>query len=110
MSCTSQTYNLPCHTSGDTFDGVQFSVLLNSVAVNLTGAIMVMKVYDNYKKNVLTINSGAGITTLNATGGVFQIDAQRILLAAQIYFYEIEIIFVDLSVKTYIKGTWTISQ
>lgn len=111
MSCNSQSYDFPCHTTGDTFDGVQFTCTLNSAPINLTGALIVMNIYIKTKPNILTLASSinGGITILAAVNGVFQIDPQIINIPANKYDYEIKINFADATVKTYIEGTWTIS-
>lgn len=110
MVCNDGIVELPCHTSGDTFDGFEFTIQLDSIPIDLAGALISMSV--SFANTVfLTLNSSnGGITITDATNGVFQVDEQIISLPPQNYFYEIKIVFYDGSIKTYVKGKWKILQ
>jgi hypothetical protein len=100
-----KSYNFPDHKSGDTFGGVQFELLVNAVAKNLTGAVIDMEI------NSQTFSTETGeIEITNAAGGIFQFKSQIVDLPVGNYFYEITIIFSDTSVKTYIDGYWRIIE
>lgn len=104
-------YNLSNHKSGDTFDGVDFTVTVNAAPLDLTGATITMTVKKDSCKGqtVLTLTNGSGLTVTNAANGQFEIDEQIINLPADTYYYEITFTLADTSVKTYISGYWTIT-
>lgn len=96
-------YNMPLHRSGDTFEGVQFDVVVNGVAANLTGATIVM----SFAKTSNTLSS-PGQIEISATPGRFIIRRQVISLPVGLHDYKIKIVFADGTSKTYIKGQWRI--
>jgi len=102
-------YNLPITKSGDTFDGITFNIEVNSVALDITNSVIIMQLR---QKNELKkeLRTGSGLTITNGVGGIFQINALIIDLLAGVYDYDIQIIFTDGTVKTYISGTWTITK
>jgi hypothetical protein len=99
---------------GDTFDAVEFEMKLNNVAVNLTGAVIVMDLKHGLMSStetpVLTLTSvaSAGITITAPTLGKFKINSQIIDIEVGYYNYDITITFADGSVKTYISGEFKI--
>jgi hypothetical protein len=100
------------HIKGDTFEAVNFAVLKNTVALNLTGAVIKMQL----KKEcggvaILSFTSvaSAGLTITNAAGGLFRINKQIINIPEYNYLYDIEITFADGSVKTWVDGNFTIN-
>jgi hypothetical protein len=102
-------YNFPDHIKGDTFNGVQFEVLVNTIALNLTGASIKMQMrYTPTSVSVKEFNTTSGITITDATAGKFKINKQIIDIAFKKYFYDIEITLQTGEVYTYIKGTWNI--
>jgi hypothetical protein len=105
-----QAYNFPDHVKGDTFNGITFTVTLNSIALPLTGATIKMQlrklITDPVALELSTINNKIQIT--NAPGGVFAIMPQIIDIATQNYIYDIEITLQDGTIKTYISGKWKI--
>lgn len=108
-----QTYNIPDHVKGDTFEGVQFNVTVNGSALNLTGATIKMQLKPNANPGTtatLTLDTTDGITITDAVNGQFEIDQQVIDIAADCYYYDIQITLSGGSVKTYIKGNWNITQ
>lgn len=106
-----QTYNIPDQYKGDTFKGLTFEVIVNNVAKNLTNTEIKIEFRRDGKTGaqakILTV--GNGITKTDATAGKFSIDAFVVNLAAGVYYYDVQ--FIDAGViKTYIQGTWTITQ
>lgn len=106
------TYDFPDHIKGDTFEGVQFTVTVNSVALDLTGATIKMQVRKSPTSAVIDTytTTGGHLTITNAAGGIFTFDEQIISLASAKYYYDIQITLADATVKTYISGYWTITQ
>jgi hypothetical protein len=99
------------HIKGDTFEAVNFAVLKNTVALNLTGAVIKMQL----KKEcggvaILSFTSvaSAGLTITNAAGGLFRINKQIINIPEYNYLYDIEITFADGSVKTWVEGNFVV--
>jgi len=99
------------HIKGDTFEAVNFAVIKNSVVLNLTGAVIKMQL----KKEcggvpILSFTSvaSAGLTITNAASGLFKINKQIINIAEYNYLYDIEITFVDGTVKTWVEGNFVV--
>jgi hypothetical protein len=104
------SYNFT-HIKGDTFEEVQFDIVKNSVALNLTGAIIKMQLRTECGGLValnLTSVANAGITITNAVGGLFKINKQIINIASGMYEYDLQITFSDGTVKTWLSGDFLI--
>lgn len=101
------------HIKGDTFEAVNFQMLVNSVALNLTGCTLRMQLRKEYGGVIflaLTSVASAGITITNPTSGIFSINRQIINLDAYNYIYDIELIKADGTVKTYVSGNFSITN
>ncbi len=94
------TYDIAAR-QGDTWDGASFTIRVNGVLKNLTGAVVVMLVSDNHG-TLLSLEPIVTIT--NAVDGVFQVDPQILPLKRGVYSHTIRITFLDGSVKTWIFG------
>ena len=108
-------YDIPKTVKGDTFDGVLFTVTLNSTALDLTNAVIKMDLRliatDTPPVLSLTSVADAGLTILvPETDGKFKINEQVIDINAGIYKYDVEITFPDNTVRTYFGGNWEIIQ
>lgn len=105
-------YDFKNHKKGDTFEGVAFTVTKNGSALDLTGASIRMQLREKSETGTLgaTYTDGDGITITDPTNGVFTFDKQIIDIRAQKYYYDIEITLASGDVKSYIYGTWTITQ
>ena len=101
------------HIKGDTFEAVNFELLVNTVALNLTGCTLRMQLRKEYGGIVylsLTSVASAGITITSAASGLFKINKQVINIEAANYIYDIELIKADGTVKTYISGNFLITN
>jgi hypothetical protein len=101
------------HIKGDTFEAVNFAMILNSTVLNLTGCTLRMQLRKEYGGVIflsLTSVASAGITITNAAGGLFRINRQIINIDAANYIYDIELIKSDGTVKTYISGNFSITN
>ena len=101
------------HIKGDTFEAVNFQMLVNSVALNLTGCTLRMQLRKEYGGVIflaLTSVASAGITITNPSSGIFAINRQIINLDAFNYIYDIELIKADGTVKTYVSGNFVITN
>lgn len=106
-----QEYNIPDILKGDTYDGVEFEVLVNSVAKDLTSTVIRCMFRRETKKGavVKTVFNGSGITKTDAANGLFQIDSFTVDFPVGTYYYDIQ--FNDSGViKTYVGGTWNVIQ
>ena len=101
------------HIKGDTFEAVNFQMLVNTIPLNLTGATLRMQLRKEYGGVVflsLTSVASAGITITTAASGLFRINKQIINIDAANYIYDIELIKADGTVKTYISGSFSITN
>ena len=101
------------HIKGDTFEAVNFQMIVNSVALNLTGCTLRMQLRKEYGGIVylsLTSVASAGITITTAATGLFKINKQIINIDAANYIYDIELIKADGTIKTYISGNFYVTN
>ena len=120
------------HIKGDTFEAVNFQMLVNTVPLNLSGCTLRMQLKKEYSGTVylylnsiytsdtssitadsgtpIDLYSGGGITITNATSGLFKINKQIIDIEAGNYIYDIELDKPDGTVKTYISGNFLITN
>ncbi len=110
----SQTYDFPDHRKGDTFAGVQFTIVKNGSPLDLTGASLRMEMREltptGSVGDTFTDDSDGGLTITDAANGVITFDEQVVDILAMLYYYDIEITLSNGDVKTYIVGTWIIIQ
>jgi hypothetical protein len=108
------TYNFPTHKKGDTMREVVFTVTVNAVALNLTGASIRMDLRSQEKALLQRFTTHAtidpGLTITNATAGQFKFNQQTVDVKAGTHDYDIEFALADGTIVTYITGTWTITQ
>ena len=108
------TYNFPAHIKGDTMEAVTFTITVNGVALDLTGASAKMDVRTKDKGNKLkryTTTANDGLTIVApATDGKLRFDKKIVDLVAGVHKHDIEITLFDGSVKTYISGDFPITQ
>jgi hypothetical protein len=101
------------HKKGDTFEAVNFQMLVNTVPLNLTGATLRMQLRKEYGGVVflsLTSVASVGITITTPASGLFKINKQIINLDSANYIYDIELIKADGTIKTYISGNFYITN
>jgi hypothetical protein len=101
------------HIKGDSFEAVNFALLVNTVDLNLTGCTLRMQLRKEYGGIVylsLTSVASAGITITTAASGLFRINKQIINIDAANYIYDIELIKADGTVKTYISGNFYVTN
>ena len=106
--------NIDDQYKGDTYDGVQFTLLNteDSSPIDITGAAIKTQFRYNSKigKVQKEITNGAGITISDATNGVFSIDPFLIDWPANTYYFDVEMTFPNGVVRTYIQGTIKVIQ
>jgi hypothetical protein len=113
----SDKYNFPDHENGNTFDGLNFEVLIGGVAKSLVGASIVMTC-----DSMVFSTTGGHLVINDGAAGKFQFAKQIVtfpqvrsaypayIVQSNTYNYEITITYSDGDVKTYIEGTWTITE
>jgi len=104
------TYNFPNHLKDDTFQGVTFTVLVNSVPLDLTDSSIRMGLRGAGGSLEKTFVVGSGITLTMPASGIFTFNKQIIDLPAQTYTYDIQFTLNTGEVYTYISGEWMIVQ
>ena len=103
------TYDFPDHESGDTFEGVTFTVTVNDAVLNLTDATIVATFSAN-GKTYTPSTTGGELTITNAVAWIFTFDKQVISYCPATYSYEMVFTLSTGDVKTYIEGTWKITR
>jgi hypothetical protein len=102
------------HIKGDTFESVDFSIKVDGAALDLTGAVirMQLKKTQDLTFAYLSLTSVAddGITITDPAGGLFKINQQIIDIEVFNYAYDIELALSSGVVKTYVSGTFAITQ
>jgi len=108
-------YNLPDHTKGDTFLGVEFEVIVNSVAINVADYDIKLQVRkDPIKTSKVLLELSTENDRLErlepTTDGKFKIVEWVVDIPAGEYVYDVQFTKLDDggAIRTWIKGTWTI--
>ncbi len=97
------TYNITT-IAGDTIEEIAFTVTVDSVALDLTGADIVV----NSQPAGINLAVGAGITVTSAAAGQFKINSQILSTNPGTYNYFVKFFLADGTVQTYITGLWTV--
>jgi hypothetical protein len=96
---------------GDTFAEVPFQINVNTVPLNLAGALIRMQLRTDYGGIVyqeFTSINNEGITITNAANGEFKINETIINLDSRAYKYDIEITLSNGEVNTWISGVFSV--
>ncbi len=107
-------YDPPRVRTGDTFNGILFTILVNNVALDLSGDCSIrmdlraLPTSTTYVKRFST-TPGIGITILDVAG-IFSLDQWDVDVIAGTYYFDIEITLDTGEIKTYIWGNWIIDQ
>jgi len=104
------TYNIPPHRRGDTWDGINsISISVNGVPINLSGAAVRMDFRQSLDSPiVMTFSSETGtIDILNVN--TIRLPSRKIEVPFGKYFYDLQVTYLDGSVKTYMEGSWEIT-
>lgn len=97
------TYNITT-IAGDTIEEIAFTITVDAVALNLTGADIVI----SSQPVGINLAVGAGITVTNAAAGQFKINEQILPVKAGTYNYYMKFLLSDGTVFTYLTGVWTV--
>lgn len=99
--------NIPEHPSGDTFNGVIYSIKENNVALNLTGFTAKFRatlINDRDINNVKEI----ALVAEDLVAGKMKLPKMKIDWAPGVYKYEVTFTYPSGDVKTLIRGNWSI--
>jgi len=107
-------YEFPTHISGDTFDGIRFTLVVNGSAVNLAGVTITTRVYPynstKFSSGITWTVANNGLTVVDEASGIFQINPVDITLGPGTYKHYTQFVFPSNVKKTYIEGTWEIRR
>jgi hypothetical protein len=100
------------HVRGDTFMGLHFEILVNGVALNLTGAAIKCQLKkDPSTEAVLEFSTAdASIAITFPTLGKFSFAERVINIAAREYVMDIEITLASGRVVTPVSGSFTVTN
>jgi len=111
---TIQQYNIPNHYKGDTFDGVQFTIINNDnqLPIDLTNVSIDIKFRKGKETGMVikSLSNAVGITIVDAINGVFKIDSFILDWNVDTYYYDVQFTFENGVIKTYIKGLLRVIQ
>lgn len=97
----------------DTWDGLVITLSKNNEPVDLTSCSITMQVKVNPTDvdSMLTLNTANnGITITEPTAGKFRINSVVINLEPGTYYYDIQFNFSPTLIKTYMFGTFDVTQ
>jgi hypothetical protein len=100
------TYNFPECIKDDTFNGVSFTLSINGIAKDLTGATINLII----ASKIIFSTTNGDIIISDPLNGKFQLEPRIITLPIGNNLYKIRIMFKNCDVKTYIKGNWKIIE
>jgi hypothetical protein len=102
-------YNFPDHISGDSWKGLNITILENGEPLNITDCdifIHFRPVHNLASPIFLELTSDKNnIGTIIPEQGLLAIDVTNFDIPSGVYNYDLQINFPDGSVKTYLKGT-----
>lgn len=106
-------YNLPAHLSGDTYNAIQFQLVLDDgsdTPIDISDATFKVSIRkDPTKSAVLSWTSPSDIVIVDAALGKFKLDFGVVTVTDEYdYYYDIQMTDSDGVVKTYISGKWDI--
>jgi len=102
-------YDFPDIVSGDTSTTTDFQIITNSAPTDLTGCTIKMDFANAAGTIVKYFSTTAGtISFIDAINGKFRIEQYLCDIPKGPHTYDIQIIFPDGQIKTYITGTITV--
>lgn len=106
-------YRIADHLKGDYWDGLKFTIkdTVSNVPLDLTGCTVKIQFKKSAKTGSLVeeLTDTSGIT-VTALTGVIQMNGFKVDWDADIYYWDLQIVFPDDRPITYIEGTITITQ
>ena len=111
MSCNLNT-NFKDVLQGDSFGEKNISIANTSGPIDLTGVTIRCQFRKNTKIGTVakTITEVDGIDIYDPVNGLLRIEDFIVDFAPDIYYYDVQFTFQDLSVKTYFGGHFKVLQ
>jgi len=108
------TFNLKDRVKNDTFRSVNF-IYKNGVGtpIDLTGASIHIQFRFRCKTGTIVkdVTDGNGITITDPLNGMFTLDEfTPVDWEVDTYYYDVEVTFLDGTIKTYVNGTVKVLQ
>lgn len=106
------TYTIPTHRRGDTWDGINsITIRVNGTPINLTNASIKMEFRQDLDSPVvLTLSTtDSSIIIQNAVAGIIRIPPKKIEIPFGKYLYDLQVTYLNGTVKTYMEGSWEIT-
>lgn len=99
-----QVYRFPDVVSGDTTTSVNFEILLNSVALDITGYVIKLNWLSSSGSVLKTLSTANGLIEItNGSAGQFTVNEYIASLPPLDYVSDMEFVALDDTVKTYLK-------
>lgn len=95
-------YNFKDHIKGDSLNQVEFQLKINGVNINLTGTGIQSTFILGTQTKVMSIGNGLSFTDI--VNGKFKINTQIINWDIGMWQMEVQFVFPDGRIKTYLKG------
>lgn len=100
-----ERYNLPDAITGRTYLAIQFTMLKNSVAIDLTGASIIMHIENKKSQRSYDWTTENGeLEITDDTGGIFEITQKTISLPVGSYGYGITFYMANGTIFEYVYG------
>jgi hypothetical protein len=96
-----------------TYKGAQFTITVNGVALNLTGAHLLCEfktLANPSSPAILTWTDSAGMTITSPTNGIFTFNPQIIDIPGGSYLYDVKITLASGEVDVYVTGTLIVTE
>ncbi|MBN2814987.1 MAG: hypothetical protein JXQ80_12970 [Bacteroidales bacterium] len=100
-------YNItPAWRHGDTVKAIGFRLVENGEAVDITGATINIRFrLAGQSAILLLLTNGSGVTLTDPADGKFVIDAMICPLTGGSYQFEVEVIFANQVIETWVEGS-----
>jgi len=106
-----QEYKMPDIVKGDTLEGFVITLTEDNVPMSLTNAAITMSIkMFSRATEAYQLSLGHGITIVNASAGIFQIDDTVINYPVGYYKYHITVRFANGETLTILQGAWEITN
>lgn len=104
------TYNIPRHLRGDTWDGINaIGIKINNIPVNLSGALVIMELREDYDSPVaLTFSTATSTILIQNSLSSISIPPRIIDIPPATYKYDLQVVYSNTTTKTYMGGSWEI--
>lgn len=106
-----KVYTIPAHRRGDTWNGFNtLSFVTSGVPLNFTGANIKMEFRQkpDYPVTFTFSTENSQIQFVDAGNAIIRVMPKVIEVPPSKYFYDLQVVYPNGVVKTYMVGTWNI--